>query len=722
MQVSDPNNVKIYNLSAGKSLPEWLSERKRRKLLKTNVDIRRRIELIQDFEMPGVSTCVRVSPDSQYVLSTGIYKPRVRCYETDNLSMKFERCFDSEVVTFEILSDDFSKVVFLQCDRYVEFHSGGGRYYRLRIPKFGRDMKYHAPSTDLFLVGATSDIYRLNLERGQFLSPFTSEGSELNSIAINPVHQLICVGTLEGKVEAWDPRMKVKVGTLDCAFNCISNERDTVLEGFPSISSLNFNGPLTLGVGTHTGQILLYDIRADKPLRVKDHMYGLPIRDVKFHDSYVLSMDSSVVKVWNKDDGALFTSIESGEQTQFNNLCHIPESGMMFIANENKKILTYYIPSLGPAPKWCGFLDNLTEELEENIIENVYDDYKFVTRQELEDLGLGHLIGTSLLRAYMHGFFMDIRLYRKAKSVSAPFEFEEFKKKKIRERIEQERTRGVQLNKLPKVNQELALKLMDEKQQAGETESRKKKKKLQLSATLLGDERFQSLFQNPDFQVDTSAEEYRLLNPVLTRLDKNRQKQLRKQLAAQELKQDKEEREGKASSDESSEEEEEEEESSDDDQAWTKEIKNTYRQINKERRINERMEAEQEEEEDDEKEEEVVEDVSSKNRGVDRTRDRSNQGEKKMKKKKMSLEERLALDSTTGSSVQISAAGNRSMTFTVQDKGRRQDKEKWGSQQQHHQARKSLMRPPPTKLARSKFYAGPGTTFKKKGAHFKRKA
>lgn len=54
--------------------------------------------------------------------------------------------------------------------------------------------------------------------------------------------------------------------------------------------------------------------------------------------------------------------------------------------------------------------------------------------------------GTSLLRAYMHGFFMDVRLYRKAKSVSAPFEFEEFKKKKIRERIEQERTRGVQLN------------------------------------------------------------------------------------------------------------------------------------------------------------------------------------------------------------------------------------------------------------------------------------
>lgn len=27
--------------------------------------------------------------------------------------------------------------------------------------------------------------------------------------------------------------------------------------------------------------------------------------------------------------------------------------------------------------------------------------------------GLSHLVGSSLLRAYMHGFFMDIRLYHK---------------------------------------------------------------------------------------------------------------------------------------------------------------------------------------------------------------------------------------------------------------------------------------------------------------------
>lgn len=67
------------------------------------------------------------------------------------------------------------------------------------------------------------------------------------------------------------------------------------------MTALEFQGALGLSVGTATGQVLLYDLRSDKPLRVKDHMYGLPIRDIAFNQDHVLSMDSSVVKIWNKD-------------------------------------------------------------------------------------------------------------------------------------------------------------------------------------------------------------------------------------------------------------------------------------------------------------------------------------------------------------------------------------------------------------------------------------
>ena len=48
----------------------------------------------------------------------------------------------------------------------------------------------------------------------------------------------------------------------------------------------------------------------------------------------------------------------------------------------------YYIPTLGPAPKFAPFLDGLTEELEEDTAAAVYDDYKFVTQEELEKLGI----------------------------------------------------------------------------------------------------------------------------------------------------------------------------------------------------------------------------------------------------------------------------------------------------------------------------------------------
>ena len=46
-QVSITNNVKIYNLSVGRSLPEWISDRRKRKLVKEDEEIRSRIELIE---------------------------------------------------------------------------------------------------------------------------------------------------------------------------------------------------------------------------------------------------------------------------------------------------------------------------------------------------------------------------------------------------------------------------------------------------------------------------------------------------------------------------------------------------------------------------------------------------------------------------------------------------------------------------------------------------
>lgn len=110
---------------------------------------------------------------------------------------------------------------------------------------------------------------------------------------------------------------------------------------------------------------------------------------------------------------------------------------------------------------------------------------------------------------------MDARLYRKAKSASQPFAFEEYRKKKIKETIENDRKARIKVDNLPQVNRELALKFMNGNN-----------KKQEINA--LNDERFKSLFTNPDYEIDPNSEEYRLINPVLSKIDRAKMKKLRK--------------------------------------------------------------------------------------------------------------------------------------------------------------------------------------------------
>nr|XP_055107675.1 nucleolar protein 10 isoform X3 [Symphalangus syndactylus] len=622
MQVSSLNEVKIYSLSCGKSLPEWLSDRKKRALQKKDVDVRRRIELIQDFEMPTVCTTIKVSKDGQYILATGTYKPRVRCYDTYQLSLKFERCLDSEVVTFEILSDDYSKIVFLHNDRYIEFHSQSGFYYKTRIPKFGRDFSYHYSSCDLYFVGASSEVYRLNLEQGRYLNPLQTDAAENNVCDINSVHGLFATGTIEGRVECWDPRTRNRVGLLDCALNSVT--ADSEINSLPTISALKFNGALTMAVGTTTGQ------------------------------------------------GKIFTSLEP--EHDLNDVCLYPNSGMLLTANETPKMGIYYIPVLGPAPRWCSFLDNLTEELEENPESTVYDDYKFVTKKDLENLGLTHLIGSPFLRAYMHGFFMDIRLYHKVKLMVNPFAYEEYRKDKIRQKIEETRAQRVQLKKLPKVNKELALKLIEEEEEKQKSTWKKKVKSL---PNILTDDRFKVMFENPDFQVDEESEEFRLLNPLVSKISEKRKKKLRL-LEQQELreKEEEEEPEGKPSDAESS-------ESSDDEKAWVEEVRKQRRLLQQEEKVKrqERLKEDQQT---------VLKPQFYEIKAGEEFRSFKDSATKQRLMNK-TLEDRLKIEAKNGTlSVSDTTVGSKQLTFTL--KRSEQQKKQQEAEKLHRQERKRLRR------------------------------
>ena len=299
----------------------------------------------------------------------------------------------------------------------------------------------------------------------------------------------------------------------------------------------------------------------------------------------VLSLDARVVKIWDRQTGKPYTSIEappSGD-IPLNDLTIYPGSGLLFFANDQPKMQVHYIPSLGPAPKWAHFLDNITEEIEEeNNGVSVYDDYKFVTKQELDDLGLDHLIGSNLLRAYMHGYFMDVRLYTKVQSLARPYTMERFIKDKVNAKLEEKRMKRVQIkSNLPTVNKDLFLKLKDQEQ--GDGIKKKKKSQKDNAQNILQDDRFKDIFNDERFEVDTNEEAYKLLNPVISKLDESKKRKLEKQFE-EVSSATKDELSDPASSDERLPQSDlsDSDESSDDEkgtQEWTRKVKEQHKQL-----------------------------------------------------------------------------------------------------------------------------------------------
>ncbi|KAG7662930.1 ENP2 [[Candida] subhashii] len=497
-------NVSVYQVSGtnvSRSLPDWIAK-KRKRSLKHDLEYQNRIELIQDFEFSEASNKIKVSPDGNFAMATGTYKPQIHVYDFANLSLKFERHTDCENVDFLILSDDWTKSVHLQNDRSIEFQTKGGIHYRSRIPKFGRSLAYNSVNCDLLIGASGNELYRLNLDQGRFLNPYVLDTSQgVNSVDINSVHGLISAGLEDGTVEFWDPRSKQRAGKL------FVNDQLNESIGVTTVSFRNDG--LNFALGTNDGKTLLYDLRTSTPSIIKDHGYGYDIKKILWlEDSsssdMILCSDKRIAKIWDRNTGKPFASMEP--TVDINDICHIPGSGMFFMANEGIPMHTYYIPNLGPAPTWCSFLDNVTEELEEKPSDTIYSNYRFITRDEVKKLNLSHLVGSKVLRSYMHGFFIDTELYEKVNLIANPNSLRDQRQREIRKKLEQEResrirtTGAVKATKI-KVNKDLASRL-------------EAKVGSNVAESVINDERFKEMFENPDFAVDEESHEYKQLNPV----------------------------------------------------------------------------------------------------------------------------------------------------------------------------------------------------------------
>ncbi|EFC48958.1 predicted protein, partial [Naegleria gruberi] len=414
MNIASKNyGVLVYDLEGKKSLSEIIQNSKLK--AKYNMDAKNYFNLIDDLEFPTACNNICLAADENHLWTSGIYKPQLRCFTLDDLSMKFKRHVDLEIIKICPLTSDFRKLATLCQDRYIEIHAQWGSYYRFRIPKYGRDLVYHDHSAELVMVGSSNEIYRFNLEQGMFRKPTLSytNTEAINTVRINPVHQLFGLGCDNGFVECMDPRSKRIIGCIDACGSI-----NTMLPSEVSSSSITAfefdNDGIGFAVGTNAGKVGLFDLRKQGAVYIKDHNTDLPLVKIAYHDSSknIFSADTQLVKIWDKSNGNNYTNLELS--AKINDFCIIPNSGMILVGGERSKIKPYYIPSLGPAPKWCSFVDQITEELEDFKKNTVYQDFKFLTMEEIQDLGLEDLFGTDLLRPYMHGFFIKMSLYRKA--------------------------------------------------------------------------------------------------------------------------------------------------------------------------------------------------------------------------------------------------------------------------------------------------------------------
>ncbi|KAK5680075.1 Small ribosomal subunit biogenesis [Elasticomyces elasticus] len=585
MKLSNQSSVPIYTIagaSTARPLPEWLA-RKRRRSLKRDPEFANRIELLQDFEFEEASSCVRVSEDGEWAMSTGTYKPQIHTHYLPHLSLSFARHTDTLNQTFILLSSDYTKSLHLQTDRALEFHTAGGLHYRTRLPRYGRDLKYNKRTAEALIpaVGVNAngngEVYRLNLELGRFMKGYEVDvgGDDFESMgggalqggirtgAVNCAaiaeesHGLMAFGTSLGTVELWDARSRNRVSAIGPPSSAFPSDDDPT----PSITALEFHrSGLNFATGSSNGVVHTYDLRLPVPLLKKDQGYETPITTLKYltpssrssssnsSDNLILSGDKRAIKLWNSETGDHWTSIEPA--VDINCVEWVPDSGMLLTANEGRQQHAFFIPQLGPAPKWCAFLDNLVEEMAEDTEDphafnttqqgagEVYDNYKFLDMKQLREFSLDHLIGqTNLLRPYMHGYFVAQKLYEQARLLANPDMAETARQKSIQERITKERESRIRGNKkvAVKVNRRFAEKLAareeaNERRKAervlrqGGDEPRDEEPEVEAAAEeevvvkkkperLLDDTRFKAMFEEEDFAIDEQSREFVMHNP-----------------------------------------------------------------------------------------------------------------------------------------------------------------------------------------------------------------
>ena len=148
----------------------------------------------------------------------------------------------------------------------------------------------------------------------------------VNVVDVNPRHGLWSFGLDGGGgvVEFWDPRSRSALTRLILPSSTLLpvqsyDPSSIIAQPIPKLSVTSLashpTDGLSLAIGTSSGHTLLYDLRSPSAFAIKDQGYGEKIKTVEWlrgggaqEDSgRVVSADSKVIKVWQKDDVSYLT-------------------------------------------------------------------------------------------------------------------------------------------------------------------------------------------------------------------------------------------------------------------------------------------------------------------------------------------------------------------------------------------------------------------------------
>jgi ribosome biogenesis protein ENP2 len=353
---------------------------------------------------------IKLSQDTQFLIASGLYYPQIHCYEIAQRSNKFKRYFSSQVLNFQILTTDFSKIVFLCADRSLSVHARNGLHFRTFIPVEGRDITYIPCYNDVIVVGSTPTMHRFNMVSGRILAPLSTKANSINSCDYSVHTGLLGCAGAGGIFECHDFRKRGCLRFIDvCSKLGIPEEQLTTFKFFD-------NG-MKIVIGTMSGKILIYDIRSPRRLNPGQHSHSSNIVDIivpiqqNSTRTQIISSDSNTIKAWEIDGPSpLLTANLPKHAGAINQLCMLPKSHTIILATESPYILSFPLKSLN--------LAHDSDSFNQGAIGYKQSCHFLINRKKIYKLGLNQYIGTRMVKSFEDSYFITKRLYHSALSLT----------------------------------------------------------------------------------------------------------------------------------------------------------------------------------------------------------------------------------------------------------------------------------------------------------------